>query len=286
MAQSVPMHLQKVTKIYIPAETPNVPAKGKTRQQSLLGEDSNEPTAATVVTAAAQEAKKKAKAAEVARVAMGMRSFAMAADALRRIPGGGALADTLLRSLDVSANKGGTIKRKGNALVREKPKPEVGFLPILAQVALTVAPYAMKFVGPAVTAARNGLAKFGPAIVSNLSAAGSFIASKAGPLLAKAAAIPGVAAVAAFAKKALTTAGVALGIGTAAAAVTESGRAKLKEGLKRAYRIARTGTEAVAQGAAATASEAGGAIVPEGVQTAWRYLPYAAAAFLAFKVLT
>jgi hypothetical protein len=292
----MPLKLQKSVRTYVEtADAPSPAQKARSKaahvratQQALLGADSLPPSAAGVVVNAAMQAKQHARATEIARTAMGLRSIAIAAEALRKIPGGGPAADTLLRSLDAAVNKGGKVKVKGGKLVREKPnlrpdgQVEVGFWGAI----LTVAPYAMKLVGPAIAAAKSGLAKFGPALVSNVATAASWVGGKVAPLLEKAKSIPGVATAAAYATKALKVAGAALGIGTAAAALTSSGRAKLKEGAKRAYNIAKTGVSSVAEGAAASASEAADAVPKPGWwETAKTVAPYAIGAFLAAKVL-
>jgi hypothetical protein len=292
------LQLQKVTRVYNaePDDRSEASARRskkahtKATQQTLLGADLP-PSAAGVVVNAAMEAKRHARATEIAKTAMGLRSLAIAAEALRKLPGGGAAADTLLRSLDAAVNKGGKIAVKGRNLVRKKPnlKPdgsvEVGFWGAV----LTVAPYAMRAIGPAIAAAKSGLAKFGPALVSNVATAASWVGSKVAPLLDKAKGIPGVAAAATLAKKALAVAGAALGVGTVAASLTESGRAKLKEGARRAYAIARTGVSTVKQGAAASASEAAQALpslpTPGWWDTAKSVAPWALGAFLAAKVL-
>jgi hypothetical protein len=289
------LELQKVTRVYNanPDDQSEAHARKskkahtKATQQALLGADLP-PSAAGVVVNAAMEAKRHARATEIAQTAMGLRALAIAAESLRKLPGGGAAADTLLRSLDAAVNKGGKIKVKQGKLVRAKPtlqpdgQVQVGWFGAV----LTVAPYAMKLVGPAIAAAKSGLAKFGPALVSNVATAASWVASKAAPLLDKAKSIPGVAAAAAMATKAFKVAGAALGIGAATAALTSSGRAKLKEGARRAYQIARTGVVSVKEGAQATATEAAQAVpTPSWFDTAKTIAPYALGAFLAAKVL-
>ena len=259
-----------------------VSRKSQARQAQLLGADAP-PSATAVVTAAANTAQANAKAAQVAKTAMGLRALAVTAEALRQLPGGGEAADTLLRSLDAAVNKGGQIAVTDGKLVRKKPKPEVGFaFPAI----MTVAPFAMRAIGPAVAAARAGLARFGPALLANARTAASFVAGKVGGLLEKAKSIPGYEKVAGLVKKGLVVAGAALGIGTAAAAMTSAGRAKLKEGAKRAYAIARTGTETIAQGAAASGGQAAQAIAPDWLSTFREYAPWALGALAAFKVLT
>lgn len=290
------LELQKVTRVYnatsddqsAPAVRRSKKALTQATQQALLGADSLPPSAASVIVNTAQEAKKTARAAEIAQTAMGLRSLAIAANALRQLPGGGAAADTLLRALDASVNKGGKIAVKEGKLVRKKPNlkadgsVEVGFVGAI----LSVAPWAMRAVGPAVAAARSGLAKFGPALVGNVATAASWVAGKVAPLLEKAKAIPGVAAAASLAKKAFGVASAALGVGTVIAAVTPKGREKLKEGARRAYSIAKTGVSSVAEGAAETAKEAAAAVpTPDFFGTLKTVAPWALGAFLAAKIL-
>lgn len=289
------LSLQKVvrTATFVP-ELDEVPASKQAHkratQQVLLGANLP-PSAASTVIKAAQESKAHARATEIAKTAMGLRSLAIAAEALRKLPGGGAAADTLLRSLDAAVNKGGKIAVKAGKLVRKKPElkatgqVEVGWFGAV----LTVAPFAMRAIGPAVAAAKSGLAKFGPALAANLTTAARFVASKVGPLLSKATALPGMAAAANLAKKALKVAGVALGVGTVAAVSTAKGREALAEGGRRAMAIARQGTIAVAKGAEASAQEAADqaadAAKPDWWESAKTYAPYALGALLLGKVL-
>lgn len=267
----------------LPAAKVSPRAKAQARQAALLGADvPAEGTATGVVMQAAAQAKAQAKAAATAKTAMALRALALTAEELRKLPGGGEAADTLLRSLDAAVNKGGEIAVKDNKLVRKKPKPEVGFIfPAL----LTVAPYAMRAIGPAIAAARAGLSRFGPALLANARTAAAFVSTKVGNLLSAAKASPLYASVASKVKKGLLVAGAALGIGVGAAALTEKGRAKLKEGARRAYRIARTGVEATAEGAKASASEAAAAVTPSWWETVKTWAPYAIGAVVALRVL-
>lgn len=223
-------------------------------------------------------AKRQAQAAKVARVALGLRALAVAAERLRAIPGGGAAADTLLRSLDAMVNRGGKLYADANKLKRTAPPPQVGWAFLVS-----IAPWALRGVGAAVTAARVGLSRFGPGLVANARTAASFVAGKVGPLLAKAKNIPGVATVAALAVKAFKVAGLALGIGSAAAALTPGGRSKLKEGGRRAFKAVKEGRPgaALAEGAAGVVDGA----ATSAATVAPKWLPWAAGALLAAKVL-
>lgn len=197
-----------------------------------------EKTGIVAVTAQQKAAQKQVDDAKAARVATGLRSLAIAAEALRRIPGGGALADGLLKALDASVNKGGKLYQddKGQ-LRRTKPPATVGWAFLLS-----IAPWAMRAIGPAVQAARVGLGRFGPALVRNLGTAASFVGGKAKALLSKAAALPGVSKVAGLAKKALTAASIALGF----SAVLPQTRAKVDAvATKAVAKVARGGNKVV-----------------------------------------
>lgn len=290
------LELQKVTRVYNAAPEDQSEAsarrskKAHTRatQQALLGADLPPSAAATVVNAA-YEAKRYARAAEIARTAMGLRSLALAAAALRKLPGGGALADTLLRSLDASVNKGGKIRVKGNQLVRVKPtmRPDgsvqIGFFDAL----VSIAPSALAKVGPAIAAAKAGMQRFGSNLNDNVKAAASWVADKATVLLDAAQQVPGIAPSAAFAAKALATAKSVFGSDSAqskdddATASVKSAKTKqVRRIVKRSFSQVRP---APAPGALAT-SQPPPPSSSNWLETAKTYAPYALGAFLAAKV--
>lgn len=152
-------------------------------------------------------ANRQAAQAKIARTALALRQLATAAAALRQVPGGGAAADTLLKVLDTAINKGGRIYTKNGKLARTTPPPQVGWAFLLS-----VAPWAMRGIAPAVSAARVGLARFGPALAANLGTGLRFVGPKVATLLDKAKGLPLVGTAASLAKKALLAASVLLGI--------------------------------------------------------------------------
>lgn len=223
------------------------------------------------------EAKKAAIRAKVAQTALALRNLAIAAEAMRRLPGGGAAADGLLAILDRAVNKGGQFFIKNGKLERTLPKPQVGWAFLIS-----VAPWAMRSVGAAVSAARVGIGRFGPALVSNLRTGAAFVSSKVGPLLAKARENPAFQKVAGLAGKALTAAGILLGIQGAAKIVAPKAAAAVEDAAAAAVRKARRGASKAADKAANLANKAAdaAAAIPDAASTALKWGAAAAAALV------
>ena len=304
--------LASVTKTYkanLPrASKPKATLRAAAAQQALLGATTTAaqkaaatgriPAAAPTITPTAEvnpnlpvavqmheQAKREAQKAEVARMSLALRAMATAADRLRAIPGGGPAADGILATLDAMINKGGRlyVNETTGRLVRQSPPPQVGWAWLLS-----VAPWAMRGISAAATAAKVGLARFGPGLIRNARTAMGFVTTKVGGLLAKAAKLPGVSSVVGLAKRALGIAGTALGISSLVSAVTPEGRKKAREGAGRAWEQAKQGNyieavkEAAAapfEGAAASAPSVAKAIVPTWV---W----WAGGGLLAVKLLS
>ena len=223
------------------------------------------------------EAQKAAARAKVARTALALRNLAIAAEAMRRLPGGGAAADGLLAILDRAVNKGGQFYIQNGKLERTLPPPQVGWAFLVS-----VAPWAMRGVGAAVTAARVGIGRFGPALVGNLRTGAAFVASKVGPLLAKAKENPAFQRVAGLAGKALTAAGVLLGLQGAAKIVMPGAAAEVEQAAAAAVRKARRGAAQAADKAGNLANRAAdaAAAIPEAASSALKWGAAAAAALL------
>lgn len=189
----------------------------------------------------------------VQQTATALQYMATAAEALRRLPGGGALADTMLRALDTTVNKGGKIHTKNGKLYRTKPpadaKPKVGMAWMVA-----VAPWAMRAAAGAAQAAKLGLSRFGGAMVNNLRAGAGYIGSKAASLIARAKDNPAFAKIAGLAGKALTAASVLLGIQAAAKVVAPNAAKAADDAAAAAIRKVRRGTAKVANRAADAAA--------------------------------
>lgn len=224
-----------------------------------------------------------AKQAEVARTALALKNLATAAAALRAIPGAGAAADSIERALNAAVNKGGRFYVKAGKLHRTtppKPKnPEVGFAWLLS-----VAPWAMRAIGPAVQAARVGIGRFGPALAANLGTAVGWVGGKIGPVLSAVKNSPAFAKAAQVASKALSAAGVLLGLQGAAKLVMPSTAAAVETTATAAVQAARRGGGRVARRAAAAAESAAQAVTeaPKAVSTA---VKWGAAAALAAIIL-
>ncbi len=187
----------------------------------------------------------------MARTALALRNLAIAAEAMRRLPGGGAAADGILAILDRAVNKGGKFFLKNGKLERTLPPPQVGWAFLVS-----VAPWAMRGVGAAVTAARVGIGRFGPALIGNLRTGAAFVASKVGPLLAKAKENPAFQRVAGLAGKALTAASVLLGLQGAAKIVMPGTAAAVDSAAAAAVRKGRRGAAQAADKAADVATKA------------------------------
>jgi hypothetical protein len=222
----------------------------------------------------------------IVQTATSLQNLATAAAALRLLPGGGELADTLARVLNTAVNKGGTIKTKNGKLVRSLPPkdatPKVG-----AAWLVTIAPWAMRAAGAAATAARVGLGRFGGALVGNLRAGAGYVASKAGQLIAAAKNNPTFAKVASIAGKALTAASVLLGI-QAAAKVVMPGTAKAVDDAAAAAvrKVRRGGSVAVRKAAdAAAAIPEAAANAADRVTSGLKWAAVLAAALAAAKFL-
>lgn len=204
--------------------------------------------------AALSQPAKDAAAAKVARMALALRNVALAAAALRTLPGGGAAADSLEKMLDRAVNKGGRFYVEAGKLRRTTPPPappEVGF-----GFLLSVAPWAMRAVGPAVQAARVGIGRFGPALATNLRTAVGWASGKIGPVLAAVKANPAFSKATALAGKALTAASLLLGIGGAVKAVSPKTAAEVESTAVATIRAARRRGGAIAR-KTATAVEKG-----------------------------
>lgn len=211
---------------------------------AMLGDD----TAAAAVATRAALQKARAKPV-VQQTATSLQYLATAAEALRRLPGGGALADTMLRSLNVAVNKGGKIKQKNGKLYASRP-PESAQPKVGAAWLVSVAPWAMRAAAGAAQAAKLGLQRFGGSMVANLRTAGSYAASKAASLIARAKDSPAFAKVASIAGKALTAASVLLGIQSVAKVVAPATAKAADEAAAAAVRKVRRGAS---RGATATA---------------------------------
>jgi hypothetical protein len=192
-----------------------------------------------------------AKTAKVAKTALTLRQLATAAAALRQIPGGGKAADGILTILDRAVNKGGKFYVSDGKLKRttppQPPREVVGVWPWL----VAVAPWAMRGIGPAVTAARVGLGRFGGAIVANLRTATTFLGSKIAPILARVKNSPAFQKVASLASKALTAAAVLLGLQGAAKLVMPGAAKAADDAAAAAIRKARRAAAKTADAAAA-----------------------------------
>ena len=223
------------------------------------------------------EAQKAAARAKVARTALALRNLAIAAEAMRRLPGGGAAADGLLAILDRAVNKGGKFFIKNGKLERTLPPPQVGWAFLVS-----VAPWAMRGVGAAVTAARVGIGRFGPALIGNLKTGAAFVASKVGPLLAKAKENPAFQRVAGLAGKALTAASVLLGLQGAARLVMPGAAAEVEQAAAAAVRKARRGAAQSADKAAEVAKKAAdaAAAAPAALTDGLKWAAAAAAALV------
>jgi len=200
---------------------------------------------------------------------------------MRRIPGGGATADALDRVLDRAINKGGRFYVQSGKLKRQGPAPIVGVWPAVA----AVAPWALRAVGPAVTAARVGLGRFGGALVANLRTGASFIANKAGPLIEKAKNLPGMATAAKVAGAALTAAGVFLGLRQVAPETAK----QVDDAAAAAVRKTRSAAAATARRARQVATQAvdAAASIPSALSTGVKWAAgLALAAIVLPKVLT
>lgn len=187
------------------------------------------------------------------QTATSVQYLATAAAALRQLPGGGALADTLLRTLDAAVNKGGKIHTKNGKLYRTKPpadaQPKVGMAWMVS-----VAPWAMRAAAGAAQAAKLGLTRFGGTLVTNLRAGAGYIGSKAATLIAKAKENPAFQKVASLAGKALTAASVLLGLQAAAKVVAPNAAKAADDAAAAAIRKVRRGSAKVANKAADAAA--------------------------------
>lgn len=132
------LRLQKVTRtaIYEPSEPlPPVPAESLTadpsaangprsgrkasKQQQLLGAQTTAPAAplTDATLTQATQAKQALKAAERAKLALAVRSLALAANHLRDVPGAGASADTLDRALKLALTQQGRLNVRSGLVV-------------------------------------------------------------------------------------------------------------------------------------------------------------------------
>lgn len=246
------------------------------------------PASSAAASAAVQRAelKKQRLRPVIVQTATSLQNLSTAAAALRLLPGGGELADTLARVLDTAVNKGGTVKTKNGKLVRTLPpkdaQPRVG-----AAWLVTIAPWAMRAAGAAATAAKVGLGRFGGALVSNLRAGAGYVAGKAGQLIAAAKNNPTFAKVAGIAGKALTAASVLLGLQSVAKVVAPGTAKAVDEAAAAAVRkVRRGGAVAVRKAAdAAAAIPAAASSAADKVTGGIKWAAILAAALVAAKFL-